>query len=234
MTKSKVSKRPSRTDFVCPYCSKRYKLEAAFTKHLCQQKKRFFEKDTKAARLAFHAFTTFYKIQLHREVSYDTFAKSKLYEAFLKFGKYILDIDAIDPPSYIEYMVRSGVGIDKWCRDSEYEKYVSQLMMKETPERGTERTLLLMEEWAIKNKASISDFFRQISAPLAVRWIISGRISPWVLLNSESGRELLGRLSDEQTLLIKPALNINMWKGKFTRHIKEVADIQAVMKEYGI
>ena len=230
----KTQKKSSKTELTCPYCEATFKKEANFAKHICKQKRRFFEKDTKPARFAFHAFKEFHNVHYRRETTYEKFMKSNLYDAFMRFGKYILDIDAIDPMAYIDYMIRSTVPIDRWCRDSEYEKYVFNLTMKECPMRGTERTLLLMQEWANSKQSEMVNFFRDISAPLAVRWIISGRISPWVLLNCESGQELLGRLTDEQTLLIKNALNIKLWKGKFTRHRKEVSDIQAVLAESGI
>jgi hypothetical protein len=236
-SKSSLPKKAKAVEgFKCSFCDKVYKTEKPFLNHVCRQKKRYFEKDTKAARLAFAAYTKFYEVHMpaNKPPTYEAFSNNSLYEVFLSFGKYILDIDAISPKDYIDYMVRSKVKIDYWCRDSEYEKYVVNLAMKETPERALERTCLLMQEWALKQSADSSDFFRLISPSLASMWIKSGRISPWVLLNCDSGVALLGRLSDEQMMMISGALNTRMWKGKFSRQMDEVRDIRAALEASGL
>lgn len=237
--KANVSQNSSKIKaegYRCPFCSKDYKREKSFLDHVCRQKKRFFEKDTKAARFAFAAFVKFHEVHYRGRTppTYEKFIQSSLYDAFLKFGKYILDIDALSPTDYIDYMVRSQVPIDRWCRDAEYEKYVGQLAMKESPDRALERTCLLMQEWALKEGHDSSDFFRIISVPLAVMWVRSGRISPWVLLNCSSGVELLSKFSDEQMLLTQGALNINMWNGKFKRNMDEVRSIRAALEDAGL
>jgi hypothetical protein len=236
--KSNASKSslPLKEVYRCSYCDKTYKLEKPFLNHICAQKKRYFEKDTKAARLAFATFTKFHEVHYRGRVppTYEKFMQSSLYEAFLRFGKYILDIDAISPPDYIDYMVRSQVPIDRWCRDSEYEKYVGQLAMKETPVRALERTCLLMQEWAVKEQRDSANFFREISPTRAAMWVRSGRISPWVLLNCESGVDLIGRFNDEQMVMIAGALNTKMWKGKFQRHPDEVRDLRSALEATGL
>lgn len=234
MTKSKPSKRHLKTEHTCAYCSQEYKTERGLAGHKCKIKDRVLQKDSKASRLAYAAFSAFHELHYRRPTTFEKFAHSTLYNAFLKFGNHIITIDAIDPQSYIDYMIRSGVAIDRWCREDEYEKYVQHLIMKETPFRGTERTLLLMQEWANSNETDLTNFFHGIAAPLAVMWIKSGRISPWVLLNCNGGKSLLSRLSDEQMTLVGPSLNIRLWNGKFQRHSKEVGEIQETLKEYGI
>ena len=234
MTKSKASKLSSKIEHACGYCHRKYKTERGLANHKCSIMIRLSEKETPAGRLAFKAFSDFYRRHYGSTPSYEKFANSNLYNAFLNFGKYIIDIDAIDPQSYIDHMLTSNVPIDRWCKDVEYSKYVNHLIMKETPYRGVERTLKLMENWANSHQTDLSKFFHEISAPLAVRWIMSGRISPWVLLNSDGGKSLLERLTDEQILLIKPSLNSNVWNGKFKRHEKAAENIKATLKEGGI
>lgn len=231
--KSSVSKKSS-SDFVCSFCSKGYKGERYLLKHVCKQKKRFFDRDTKPARLAFHAYSKFMLVNYRREPTYEKFMNSEFYDAFLRFGKYILDVDAISPLEYIDYMLKSTIPVDRWCRDSEYLKYVKSLTMKETPHRALERTVILMQEWAIKHEAQWQNFFREVSSPLAVQWIISGRLSPWVFLNCKSGQSMLSNFTNEQKSLISPSLNTKMWLGKFARFPCEVTDIQSALEDEGL
>lgn len=222
------------SEFVCAFCKKEFKFEKASLKHVCEKKRRYFEKDTKAALLAFHAFSRMYRINYRVDVTYEKFMNSSLYTDFLKLGKYILDIDAIAPKDYIEYLLKESIPAAKWCHDSEYLKYVKALTMKETPHRALERTVILMQEWSIKNGQPWQSFFENVATPLAVQWIIAGRISPWVLLNCDSGKEMINKLSDEQMLLVGPSLNIKLWMGKFGRHQDAVRDIQEALRDEGL
>ncbi len=234
--KASVSVPSSSDDLTCTFCGKTYKRESTLARHICRLKRRFFEKETLTARLAFRAFTVFHEVHYRGKTppSYEKFMDSTLYDAFLAFGKYIRDIDAISPPDYIAYMVKSGVPIDRWCIDSEYEKYVRDLMMRESHDRAVERTLMLMEEWGVRENRPWIEFFREISMPRASAWVMSGRISPWVLLNCASGAELMTRFSDEQMKMVSKALNIKLWNGKFSRHRDAVRDIQKTLKGAGL
>lgn len=232
MTKSSASKNSS--DFICPYCDKKYKREAAFLEHTCKQKKRFLDRDTRPVRLAYHAFSLFMKVHFFRETSYEKFAKSPSYDAFVRFGKYVLDVNAISHLEFIDHMVRSGVKVDRWCDDAEYMKFVSKILMSETPHRALERTCILLHEWAIKNKTTWQSFFKEAAPPLVVSWIRSGKLSPWVILNCRSGQQLLERLSTEQKAIIAPSINTRVWLGKFQRHELEVADIRQALEEEGL
>ena len=218
----------------CQFCQKGYTNEKNFVAHVCQQKKRHYEKDTKPALLAFHAFSLFMRLNYRSDTTYEKFAKSSLYDALLKFGKYIIDVDAISPKDYIEFMIKSTVPIDKWCRDAEYERYVRNHTMKETPMRAFERTAMLMEEWGVIHKSDWRKFFSDIAPALAVQWIRSGRISPWVILNCQTGQRLLRSFTNEQLELVSEALNTRLWQGKFSRFPDEVRDIQNALRSEGL
>lgn len=218
------------------WCKKVFIREASYFKHICRQKKRFLEKDTNAARLAFHAYNHFQHLNYasKKAPSYEKFMESSFYDAFMNFAKYIQDVDAITPVEFIDYAVRSKEPIDRWCKDSFYERYVRDLTLKEDPIRAVERNLMLMESWSINTGHSMKDFFRYIETPRATLWIKTGRISPWVMLNCDSGLELLAKLSEEQLLIIKDALNTKLWFGKFTRFRSDVDNIKETLKEVGL
>jgi hypothetical protein len=127
-----------------------------------------------------------------------------------------VDLKAVEPEEFIRYICQSKVPIDKWCLDEHYLEYVRLLNKFESPDRAVERTLLLAESWANREGYAITDFFRKIATPQAVMWLMSGRISPWVIFNCESGQELISRFSDEQYALLEKAVDIKFWKKKFS------------------
>lgn len=218
----------------CPYCKKTFKYETMMIKHSCEIKTRHAVKETKQARIALHAYSEFMRIHMGNPATYEAFMKSRAYNAFMKFAKYILDVDAVSHREFIDHMVKSGVAVDRWCDDSQYLAFVKKKLVNETPHRALERTVILMQEWALKNQTDWTVFFNEVSQPLAVQWITTGRLSPWVVLNCRTGLELLGRLSTEQKRLIEGSINTRVWLGKFARYPAETRDIKEALEGEGL
>lgn len=136
--------------FECQYCKRSFKREKTLSVHLCEPKRRYLNKDAKYVRLGYLAYNRFYALTQgsKKDKTYDNFASSNYYTGFTKFGRYILDINAIDPEKFIDFVINNSVHLDKWCSDSVYETYIRELNKKETAERAIERGILLMQQWA--------------------------------------------------------------------------------------
>lgn len=211
--------------------------ETSLIKHLCKAKKRYLERDRQDVRFGFIAYRIFYDIHYRNRktpVSPDHFRDSSAYDAFVRFGKYVVDVNAIAPEEFIRYVAQSKISVDKWCSDRLYMEYVRNLNKVEDSTRAIERTLLLAESWANQEGKEIKDFFREISPGRALQWLMSGRISPWIIFNSESGKELLSRFSDEQMTLLSKAIDMKFWKKKFLENISDVHNIQEFLSSEGI
>ena len=200
---------------------------------MCEQKRRFTNKDSKYVRLGFLAYNRFYEISQavgSKKRTYESFARSSYYTAFTKFGKYIIDVNAIDPEKFIDFVITSGVKLDKWCSDAVYETYIRELNKKETAERAVERGILLMQQWGMENDRPYNVFFREISKPRAIHWIKSGRISPWIIFNSTSGSELLNSFNDHELNLINEYLEPTFWSRKFQVRNEDVLFVKQVLE----
>ena len=200
---------------------------------MCEQKRRFTNKDSKYVRLGFLAYNRFYEISQavgSKKRTYESFAKSSYYTAFTKFGKYIIDVNAIDPEKFIDFVITSGVKLDKWCSDAVYDTYIRELNKKETAERAVERGILLMQQWGMENDRPYNVFFREISKPRAIHWIKSGRISPWIIFNSASGSELLNSFNDHELNLINEYLEPTFWSRKFQVRNEDVLFVKQVLE----
>jgi hypothetical protein len=174
------------------------------------------------------------KTHLFRDIQYEKFMESKSYGAFMKFARYIIDVNAISHKEFITHMVKSNIPVDKWATDKNYLEFVKKILMNETPYRALERTVILMQEWAIKEETKWETFFSKVSPVLAVQWITSGRLSPWVFLNCRTGIEMLERMSQEQKSMIENSVNTKVWLGKFSRHTEAVKDIKQTLLEEGL
>jgi hypothetical protein len=222
--------------FECQYCQKKFKSEKTIMVHVCEPKRRYMNKDEKYSRLAFYAFNRFYEMTqtIGKPIEFDMFAKSKFYLGFTKFGKHVLNINAINPEEFIDFVIRNSVKLDKWTSDSVYETYIQELNRKESADRAVERSILLMQKWGEEYDRPFNKFFEEVSKPLAIHYIKSGRISPWVIFNCDNGAELIDSLSDHELTLINDCLEPAFWTRKFNARAEDVQFVKMILKKAGV
>jgi len=229
-----VSKTQSEKPYVCEYCGTGYTKEKTLSVHVCEQKRRHLQKNEKRVQLGFYAFNQFYKLSAgaKKEKTYDEFCKSSYYNAFVKFGSFISNVRPLYPEKYIDYVVTSGVKLDHWCREEMYEKYAIELIRKEGVETALERSIMTMMEWAEENSpAPWNHYFQHVSLNRAVWHIKDGKISPWLILNCKSGKQLLNQFNEEQLSIIYHIMNPEHWAMRFNRQPKDVQLVKDVAKE---
>ena len=222
--------------FECQFCKKSFKREKTLAVHLCEPKRRWINRDEKYVRLGFLAYNRFYEITqgATKQKTYEHFTKSNYYTGFTRFGKHTLDINAIDPERFIDFVITNSIALDKWCSDAVYETFIRELNKKETAERAVERGILLMQQWSRENDRPYNVFFREISRPRLIHWVKSGRISPWIIFNCDSGSASIASLTDHEQNLIMEYLEPTFWTRKFKTRSEDVDFVQMVLKEAGL
>ena len=223
----------SSKPYVCEYCNTGYVREKTLMVHVCEQKRRALQKGEKRVQLGYIAFNQFYKLSAgaKKDKTYEEFCKSSYYNAFVKFGSFVSNVKPLYPEKYINYVVTSGVKLDQWCREEMYEKYATELIKKEGVETAVERSVNTMFDWAEENNSIWNHYFNYVSANQAVWHIKDGKISPWVILNCKTGKDLLGKFSDEQLSMIYNILDPKHWAVRFKRHPKDVQLVKDVARE---
>ena len=220
--------------YVCEYCGNGYTREKTLAVHMCQPKRRALQKNEKRVQLGMYAFNQFYKLSAgsKKDKTYEEFMKSPYYNAFVKFGSFVSNVKPLYPERYVDYVVTSGVKLDHWCRDEMYEKYAIELIQKEGVETALERSVMTMMEWADENDpAPWNHYFEHVSLNRAVWHIKDGKISPWLLLNCKSGKEMLSKFNDEQLNMIFHIVDPSHWALRFKRQLRDVELVKEVVKE---
>ncbi|NBP57742.1 hypothetical protein EBU71_14650 [bacterium] len=222
--------------FDCIHCGKSFMKEKTLIAHMCENKRRFLQRDEKRVQTGFYAYTKFYQTTQNskKQKTYEDFCKSAYYNAFVKFGSYINNINPLYPEKYIDYVIKSGVKLDHWCRDELYETYLYDIIKKEPVESAVQRTIQNMMTWADVSQAEFNHYFLYVNLNRAVHDIKDGRISPWVVLNCSSGKEMLNKFTDEQLDIIAPALDVGYWLKKFKSLPADVMLVKEICKEAGI
>jgi hypothetical protein len=229
-----TSKSSSNKPYVCEYCGTGYTREKTLAVHMCEKKRRALQKDEKRVRYGFYAFQRFYEKSMMSKntKTYEDFCSSQYYNAFVKFGSFLNNVQPLYPEKYIDYVVTSGVKLDHWCKEDMYQKYAIELIQKEGVETALERSVTTMMDWADEQPdAPWNHYFYHVSLNRAVWHIKDGKISPWLLLNCKSGKEMLGKFNDEQLNMIFHIVNPSHWALRFKRQPKDVELVKEIVKE---
>ena len=200
----------------CDYCGKSFKRESTLAVHMCEPKRRALSRTEKHVVAGFNAYNYWYKLAMgsKKDKTYDEFAKSQYYSAFVKFGRYVLDIRAVNPESYIRWLTTNKIKLDTWSRDSVYNRYLVDHAKNETPERAVERFVLLAEEWGKRSGKHWNQYFDVAPAEVIVQHIELGKISPWVIYSSDKAQNFVESCPAELLQKIADTLDPGFWTRK--------------------
>lgn len=207
----------TKTDHVCKFCEKSFRRPESLAVHVCEQKKRYQDQNEPGVRLGLQAYLRFYEMTQGsaKLKTFDDFAKSPYYTAFVKFGRHCVSINAVNTARFIDWVVEKNKKIDHWCRDSIYTEYLTEYMRKESVNDALARAIEYSIKWSETHNHPANDFLRYGNSNAVTYAISTGRISAWVLYNCESGQRFLDDLDQEQIAIIWPWIEPEFWQKKF-------------------
>lgn len=224
--------------YSCKYCFRSFVKESTLLAHMCESKRRWEQQYDKNVQLGLQAYLIFFKDtqpNSGRKLTYADFVKSNYYNAFVKFGRFLIDYKVINTKRYIEYVIKSKFKLDHWCKEKYYLDWLSKYLKKEHWEDALSRSLTTMDDWsdsAGENVLSKSYFFANSKNKIC-QDIINGRISCWVIFNTDTGKEFLGKLNQEQIELVYEYIDPDYWRQYFIKYNKEAKLIKETLKEVG-
>jgi hypothetical protein len=230
-----MSKIAVKLDLTCRFCKKTFKREKSFAIHLCEKRKRWEERKEKGVRLGYNTFLKFYKYThvAGKEKTHEEFIHSPYYKAFVKFGRYCIDINAIGVNRFADYVICSNKKLDYWCSDALYTEHLEKLLKVENPTDALARAIKYGVKWGERNNANEFDMLRYGKTNEVCYAIDNGHISPWVVYNCDSGVAYLSGLTTEQTRIIWDKINPDIWQPKFAKYKEEKEFIQGMLKKAG-
>jgi len=204
--------------YQCQYCKRDFQKESTLSVHVCEQKRRRQEKDDRGVQLGFQAYVRFFEMTQGsaKFKTYDDFCESPYYRAFVKFGHYCYSVKVINPKQFLEWLLRNNKKIDRWASDQLYTEYLLHYLKLENVADAIARAIEFGIDWAEKNEAQPNDCLRYGNANAMCYAITTGRISPWVVYNCESGQRFLNDLDQGQIAMIWPYIDSDSWMKKFS------------------
>jgi hypothetical protein len=223
--------------YKCRYCEKEFRKESTLTAHLCEQKRRWQQEKETGVQFGLRAYLKFYETTQGsaRLKSYEDFVNSPYYNAFVRYGRHLVAIRAINSDSFTAWLLKNNKKLDQWCKDVFYDEWLLDYIRREAPQDALERALKEMEDYAGNSDiASFSHYFKYGNSNRICHHICTGRVSPWVVFNCDTGVEWLDHLNEEQILLIMPYINPDYWNHKFKDYMADVEWCKHILKAAGL
>ena len=215
--------------YTCSFCKKEFAKEKTLFTHQCRTKMRWEDRNKKHVVIGFMAFNAFYKAKFRQEKTYDTFMKSLYYADFVKFGRHILEMQIKIVTPFVDYLIKREIPLNMWTASITHDNFLNSRNTKESWEDGMARSIETMHEWGGENWLH---YFDEIPTVAAVNHIQRGKFSPWLFYSSDKAKQLVGRMNEEQILMIADFLNPAIWRLKIKKDWFE--DVCKFVSEIGL
>lgn len=224
-----------KTDYTCRYCEKSFLKETTLAVHVCEQKRRFQEQSERGVQLGLQAYLRFYEITQGsaKLKTFEDFAKSPYYRAFVKFGRHCIAINAINPSRFIEWVVQQNKKIDHWCKDSIYTEYLTEYLRREAVGDALARAVEYSIKWSEETGHPAQDIMRYGNDNAVAYAISTGRISAWIVYNCESGQGYLENMNPDQIKIVWPWIDPEFWQKKFKDYQADQEYAKEILKKAG-
>jgi len=232
-------KNESKQNYKCKYCGKAFSKESTLTAHACEPKRRHLQQNETGVQLGLRAYLRFYEFTQGstKSKTYDDFAASPYYNAFVKFGRHLVGIRAVSPAHFIDWLLKNNKKLDYWCKDAFYDEWLREYLRRENYQDALERGIKEMQSYADDHpelKNGFTDYFRYGNSNRICHHISTGRISPWVIFSCDSGSDFLSNLDPGQMAIILPWIDPDFWQQKFQDHKQDRLSAVDILKVAGL
>lgn len=221
--------------FECKYCLDKFVDESRYQKHSCNQKKRFEQLDTLVGKSAFKTYRDWMTFRGYASPAPETFVNSRYFNMFLKFNEWAKKINLADRKGYIKYMLKLGLQPMFWSNNDAYEKYMRDFEQLYTPMDQAVITLKTLHDLAEIIDCRKNEIFKYLTVGELIQFITCKKMSPWVLLFSQSFNSYLRHnTTPEERIKLNAVINPTTWSIKFQNNPAAVKEMQQIIKDYAL
>jgi hypothetical protein len=221
--------------YICRFCEKSFIREDRYIAHQCKQMRRDDEVRTPTGQAAFVFYQDWMKSHRRTAPSVEAFLTSRYYNSFMKFAKYVLDVQIPDIELFIWLMREKDIPPTIWTNDTVYTLYIEFLDRKSTPIHQTNITINTLFELADIYKTDVGSVFK-VAHPIEVIGLLRKRkLSPWVLLHSLEFKNFYkDRTTPEQKIILDNIIRREYWAEKLKMHPNEISKIKEMVRELSL
>lgn len=221
--------------FGCDFCGRSFLRESTIASHVCEYKQRWMNKSLQGNRIGFQAWIQFYQknTAAKKTKTYEEFIKSSYYTAFVKFGTYCSETNALNISRFIDWLLKNQIKIDTWNTDTVYTRFLLEYMREENALDAIHRSIETTMKLCLTENIQSHDVLRYGNKNKICYAITTGKISPWLLYQSVSGAEFLDSLSADYVKIIIDYINPEKWALKFHREPENVKQVKEILNAGG-
>lgn len=222
-------------EFKCEHCGVSFKRETTWMNHLCVKKQRWMDRDKLEYRTAFMAWQQFMKLHWpsNTKTTYKDFMGTNSFLAFVKFANYCINTSVINTMMYMEWLLDNKVKIGDWPLDENYQKFLTEFLKKEDPFDAIHRSIETLDSLGTEYKQPLDQVLSNVSPNRICMNIRNGRISPWLLYQSNMGQTFLDQLNDDLVDTVIDVIQPVQWQVIFKRYPERVAEIKQTFEGLG-
>jgi hypothetical protein len=99
-----------------------FRKESTLTAHLCETKRRWQQEKETGVQFGLRAYLQFYETTQGsaKLKSYEDFVNSSYYRAFVRYGRHLVSIRAINSVSFTAWLLKNNKKLDHWTKDTYY------------------------------------------------------------------------------------------------------------------
>lgn len=219
----------------CEHCGRSFVRESTLSSHVCEARRRWQNRNTPVVTLALQAYQRFYQQcqPSQKSKSWEHFAQSSYYTAFVRFAQYMLDVRCVNTSAFIDYVIKNNIKLDTWASDQVYTTFLIHWTRTEDAWDAVRRSLETAAEWAQENHSVLTHYFQYASDSRIQHDLDRGRITAWFVFCTDTGQQWLNKLRPEQTETIWCWVDPEHWQAKLTQ-TQEAEEIRQTLKQAGI
>ena len=130
-------------------------------------------------------------------------------------------------------MLSNQIKIDKWISDTNYTKFIIEYLREEDPLDAIARSIETMIKISSDEKIENKDALRYGPVNRICYEISKGKVSPWILYQSESGLGFLASMDETQQQMVLDYIDPERWAIKFKRDAHRIAEVKELLSQAG-
>ena len=142
-------------------------------------------------------------------------------------------MNALNVSRFVDLLLKNQIKLDTWTSDQTYTKYLTEYLREEDAFDAIARSVITTNELAEQEKILCKDALRYCNRNKLCYAITTGKLSPWILYQSESGKKFLDELNETQVKMIIDYINPELWAIKFKRDVNIVPQIKDILDSAG-
>lgn len=216
------------SSFECKFCYKHFVRESSYLKHKCKQMQRKEEIQTPIGQAAWSLYQDWMTAYHRMAPSPDIFLTSKYYSSFIRFAKYVKELNIPGVDLFLSLMKERDISPTIWTHDDVYALYLEYLDRQVSPIKQAEITINTLFKLSDKCQCDIAEVFNKNHPNETLQLIRARQLSPWLLMHSVAFKKLMIRCSPETRSLFEALIRPQYWKYKFDKN----PEIGKIMKKY--